>query len=271
MAQRHRRSTSETRYRRNALIVRGVAVAVVAVAIGLFNTVDLRSWLTDSLDSLSSSVSGSISDTQQPDQETTTTVDLTSIPAFDESTPYVELNGNVPSFTEDELTTTSFESYSELDSLGRCGVAFACLGQDLMPTEERGEIGSVKPTGWHTVRYDDLISDKYLYNRCHLIAFMLAGENANERNLITGTRYMNVTGMLPFESEVCDYIEETGNHVMYRVTPIFDGDNLVASGVQMEAYSVEDNGAGVCFNVYCYNAQPGITIDYATGDSWVTE
>ena len=174
---------------------------------------------------------------------------------------------NVPAFKDEDLTAESYESYSPLDSLGRCGEAEACIGQDLMPTEKRGSIGMVKPSGWKTVRYDDLIDGKYLYNRCHLIAFQLAGENANEKNLITGTRYMNVKGMLPFEEDVADYVKETGNHVMYRVTPIFVKDDLVARGVQMEAYSVEDKGEGICYNVFCYNVQPGINIDYKTGDN----
>ncbi|SEK58399.1 DNA-entry nuclease [Pseudobutyrivibrio ruminis] len=182
--------------------------------------------------------------------------------------PYTVVNDNVPYFSEEDLTRTdAFETYSELDSLGRCGVAYANICQELMPTEERGEIGSVKPSGWHTVNYHEYVDGNYLYNRCHLIGYQLSGENANEKNLITGTRYLNVEGMLPFENEVAEYVEETGNHVLYRVTPVFEGDNLVASGVQMEAYSVEDQGAGVMFNVYCYNVQPGITIDYATGDS----
>lgn len=182
--------------------------------------------------------------------------------------PYIVVNDNVPYFSEEDLTRTdAFETYSELDSLGRCGVAYANICQELMPTEERGEIGSVKPSGWHTVNYHEYVDGNYLYNRCHLIGYQLSGENANEKNLITGTRYLNVEGMLPFENEVAEYVEETGNHVLYRVTPVFEGDNLVASGVQMEAYSVEDQGAGVMFNVYCYNVQPGITIDYATGDS----
>lgn len=179
---------------------------------------------------------------------------------------YIVVNDNQPFFTEADFTKESFESYSELDFLGRCGVAFANLGIDLMPTEERGEIGSIKPTGWHTVKYDN-VDGKYLYNRCHLIGFQLSAENANKKNLITGTRYLNVQGMLPFENMVADYIKETKNHVLYRVTPVFDGDNLLASGVQMEALSVEDNGAGICFNVFIYNVQPGIQIDYATGNS----
>lgn len=181
--------------------------------------------------------------------------------------PYVELNGNVPYFTDEELSTTAFELYSELDSLGRCGACYANICKEIMPTEERGSIGMMKPTGWHTVKYD-CITDRYLYNRCHLIGYQLAGENANEKNLITGTRYLNVDGMLPFENEVADYVDETDNHVLYRVTPVFSDDNLVASGVIIEAKSVEDKGAGVQFNVYCYNVQPGISIDYIDGQSW---
>ena len=184
----------------------------------------------------------------------------------DISDPYMIVDENVPGFSEDEITTESFEHYSELDALGRCGVATACIGTDLMPTEKRGNISRVKPTGWHSIQYDS-VEGKSLYNRCHLIAHQLAGEDANEKNLITGTRYMNVSGMLPFEEEVGDYVRETGNHVMYRVTPVFEGDNLLADGVQMEAYSVEDQGKGVSYNVYIFNAQPGIWIDYATGES----
>lgn len=199
----------------------------------------------------------------------TQTISLDEIPAFSDQ-PYVIVNDNEPDFPEEEWTTESFETYSPLDSLGRCGVAYANIGVDLMPTEERGSIGQVKPTGWHTVRYD-CVDGEYLYNRCHLIGYQLSGENANECNLITGTRYLNVEGMLPFENLVHDYVEETENHVLYRVTPIYEGDDLVASGVQMEALSVEDSGEGVCFNVYVYNCQPGVTIDYATGESWLTE
>lgn len=201
-----------------------------------------------------------------PTGEGTSAFSLREIPAYS-GTPYTEVNGNQPYFTEEELTTQSFETYSELDSLGRCGVAYANVGQDLMPTEPRGEIGAVKPSGWHLVKYDN-VDGKYLYNRCHLIAYMLAAENANPQNLITGTRYLNVQGMLPFETKVCDYVKNTGNHVLYRVTPIFDGDNLLADGVLMEAYSVEDAGEGICFCVFAYNVQPGIGIDYATGDNW---
>lgn len=184
--------------------------------------------------------------------------------------PYITVNENIPEFTDGEITTESFEEYAELDDLGRCVEAYACIGTDLMPAEKRGNISSVKPTGWHSTRYDS-VEGKNLYNRCHLIAYQLTGENANERNLITGTRYMNAEGMLPFENMVADYIKDTGNHVMYRVTPEFEEDNLVASGVQMEALSVEDDGEGISYNVYVYNIQPGIEIDYATGDSWETE
>ena len=204
--------------------------------------------------------------TDVPTGEGTSAFSLREIPAYS-GTPYTEVNGNQPYFTEEELTTQSFETYSELDSLGRCGMAYANVGQDLMPTEPRGEIGAVKPTGWHLVKYDN-VDGKYLYNRCHLIAYMLAAENANPQNLITGTRYLNVQGMLPFETKVCDYVKNTGNHVLYRVTPIFDGDNLLADGVLMEAYSVEDAGEGISFCVFAYNVQPGIGIDYATGDNW---
>lgn len=192
-------------------------------------------------------------------------VSLDNIPAFSGS-PYVAINGNTPSFSASEITTKSYESYSSLDGLGRCSVVIACLGRDIMPTGDRGSIGQVKPSGWQTVKYD-FVDGKYLYNRCHLIGFQLSGENANTRNLITGTRYMNVQGMLPFENMVADYIKETNNHVMYRVTPVFKGNELVARGVQIEAYSVEDEGDGICFNVYCYNVQPGVEIDYQTGKS----
>lgn len=194
---------------------------------------------------------------------------LDSIPDYSGSA-YVTVNDNHPYFSDADLTTTSFESYSEFDSLGRCGAAYASVSTDTMPTEERGSIGQIKPSGWHTVKYD-CVDGKYLYNRCHLIGYQLTAENANEQNLITGTRYLNVEGMLPFENMVADYIKETGSHVLYRVTPIFDGDSLVASGVLMEAESVEDKGESICFNVFCYNVQPGITIDYPTGDSTLAE
>ena len=179
---------------------------------------------------------------------------------------YVAIHDSIPFFDTSKLTPVSVEYYSPLDGLGRCGVAYACVGQDIMPTEERGSIGQVKPTGWHTVKYD-IVDGKYLYNRCHLVGYQLSAENANTSNLITGTRYLNIEGMLPFENLTADYVKETGNHVAYRVTPIFAGNELVARGVLMEGWSVEDKGDGVCFCVFCFNAQPGITIDYATGDS----
>ncbi len=206
---------------------------------------------------------------QSAEESATAALDLSNIPAYSGS-PYVRL-ADAPAFTDEEKARSSFEDYSQLDSLGRCGVAFALIGTETMPTEERGSIGMVKPSGWHTVRYDGVVDGKYLYNRCHLIGYQLAGENANPLNLITGTRYLNVEGMLPFEDEVAAYVERTNNHVLYRVTPVFEGQNLVASGVRMEAWSVEDAGAGVSFDVYCYNVQPGITIDYATGDSELAE
>lgn len=205
----------------------------------------------------------------------TTSFDLASIPEYTDQ-PYVIINNNIPHFTEEDYTLEAFENYSELDKLGRCGVAFANICRKTMPKqgEERGEIGMIKPSGWKTARYDGLVDQNYLYNRCHLIAWSLAGENANEKNLITGTRYFNKEGMLPFENSIHEYLQKKGNknnHVLYRVTPIFEGKNLVASGVQMEAYSVEDNGEGICYNVYVYNVQPGIEIDYRTGKSKLIE
>lgn len=192
------------------------------------------------------------------------------LPAYTGSS-YVEINNNKPYFTTEEINTNTFEIYSELDSLGRCGVAFANVSKELMPTEERGKIGNIKPTGWMQAKYEGYVDSKppYLYNRCHLIAYCLTAENANEKNLITGTRYMNVEGMLPFEEKVARYLDYNDNHVLYRVTPVFEGNNLLASGVIMEAYSVEDNGKGICFCVYVYNVQPGINIDYRTGKSEV--
>ena len=190
------------------------------------------------------------------------------VPAYS-GKPYTAVNNNEPYFTSDDLTTEAFENYSELDALGRCGVAYANVCLETMPTEKRGSISEVKPTGWHSVKYDN-VDGKSLYNRCHLIGYQLTAENANQQNLITGTRYLNVDGMLPFENMVADYVKETDNHVLYRVTPIFTGDNLVADGVLMEGYSVEDEGDGICFCAYAYNVQPGITIDYATGDSWLS-
>ena len=192
-----------------------------------------------------------------------------SIPEFSGS-PYTFINGNKPVFSKDELKTVGYEKYSPLDSLDRCGAALASCGIEIMPAkdEERGSINSVTPSGWIQATYDtSIVSGGYLYNRCHLIGWQLSAENANEKNIITGTKYLNINGMLPFENMIADYIKETKNHVAYRVTPIFEGNNLVCSGVQLEAYSIEDNGAGICFNVYCYNVQPGVIIDYATGSS----
>lgn len=201
----------------------------------------------------------------EPGSAPAAAVALEDVPSFS-GAPYVEIDGDQPAFSEAERTAESFETYSALDELGRCGPAFACIGQDLMPTQERESISQVRPTGWQNAEYD-FVDGGYLYNRCHLIGFQLTGENANERNLITGTRYMNVEGMLPFENMVADYVKETGNHVLYRVTPVFEAEELVARGVQMEAWSVEDEGDGVCFNVYVYNNQPGVEIDYKTGES----
>lgn len=208
-------------------------------------------------------------DTTNVAQLTQNSVDTSLIPQYSGNAAYVVINENVPYFSESEKTTEAFEYYSELDSLGRCGVAYANVCTEIMPTEERGSIGSVKPTGWQTIKYD-IVDGKYLYNRCHLIGFQLSGENANNKNLITGTRYMNVDGMLPFENMVADYVKETNNHVLYRVTPVFTDNNLVADGVLMEAMSVEDNGEGILFNVFCYNIQPGVSIDYSTGNSSLT-
>lgn len=200
-------------------------------------------------------------------------ITLSNLPEFQgEDDPFVAINNNEPNFDDSDKTTEAFETYSDLDSLGRCGVAYANICQEIMPTQKRGDISSIRPTGWKNKKYDtSLVDGAYLYNRCHLIGHQLAGEDANKKNLITGTRYFNVDGMLPFENMVADYVKETNNHVLYRVTPIYDGDNLVAKGVQMEAYSVEDDGEGVQFNVFVYNVQPGITIDYATGENKLSE
>lgn len=235
-----------------------------------FESLDSASCKGDTVPSQSDAPSasqGQQTESSAPTEITTaSSFSLSDVPAYS-GKAYISVNGNVPYFTAAELTTQSFETYSDLDSLGRCGVTYACIGKDLMPTKERGSIGMVKPTGWHTVRYDDLVDGKYLYNRCHLIGYQLTGENANTKNLITGTRYLNIEGMLPFENMVADYIQETNNHVLYRVTPIFEGNNLLANGVLMEGYSVEDKGAGVSYCVFAYNVQPGIEIDYATGES----
>lgn len=229
---------------------------------------DHSSSIIDSNDETSSTSST----TQKPNNSTVGTgnasaVDPSTLPTFS-GTAWTSVNNNQPNFNTTELTISGYEKYSSLDSLGRCGVALASCGKEIMPSadEERKSISSIKPTGWIQKSYSG-ISGGYLWNRCHLIGWQLSAENANRENLITGTRYMNINGMLPFENMVADYIKETGNHVAYRITPIFEGRNLVCSGVQMEAYSIEDDGDGICFNVYCYNVQPGITINYATGDS----
>ena len=190
------------------------------------------------------------------------------IPAYS-GQPFAVIHDNIPYFTKEDLRTEAFEQYSELDALGRCGAAFANVSRELMPEEERGEIWSIRPSGWNQEKYEGIVDSDppYLYNRCHLIAYCLTAEDANEKNLITGTRYLNVSGMRPFEEQVAEYLDTHDHHVLYRVTPVFEGSNLLADGVLMEAYSVEDAGAGVCFCVFCYNVQPGIRIDYRTGAS----
>ena len=236
-----------------------VIILILAVFAFLF------SFFKDDITSFIQSIEPQESYALPEQEETSPTYQVDDIPAY-QGNLYVVLNNNEPNFSETDYTTTSFEHYNDLDSLGRCGVAFANVGLETMPTEDRGSIGQVKPSGWHTVKYDN-VSGKYLYNRCHLIGYQLTGENANEKNLITCTRSMNTEGMLPFEDEVAEYVKDTGNHVLYRVTPVFEGDNLLASGVQIEAESVEDKGEGIQFNVYIYNVQEGISIDYKTGES----
>ena len=231
----------------NKIIVTVISIVVVSIA-AYFN-IDIEKYLEQNENSNKISY--------------TTSFDLNSIPDFTNE-PYVVLNDNKPNFSEEDFKKETFEEYSPLDYLGRCGVAFAKVGKETMPKEPRGEIGMVKPSGWKTVKYD-IVDGKYLYNRCHLIGYQLTAENANEKNLITGTRYMNVQGMLPFENMVAEYVKSTNNHVLYRVTPIFEGENLVANGVQIEAESVEDKQ--ICFNVYIYNVQPGISINYSNGES----
>lgn len=202
----------------------------------------------------------------QTSTNTSNTFDYNTIPEYN-NTPYIEINNNKPYFNNTDMTTVFYEHYSELDNLGRTGVAMACLGPETLPTEKRGPIGMIKPAGWHTVKYPNQIKDLYLYNRCHLIAFELSGENANEKNLTTGTRYLNISGMLPFENKTRKYIDDTHNHVIYRVTPVFINNELVCRGILLEAKSVEDDNLEFC--VFCYNVQPEIIIDYSTGDSHV--
>ena len=239
----------------------GLVLIIIIGIIGYINP-DLQEMILGNTNTVSTNT------VSQENLSYTTSFDLNSIPEYEDS-PYVVLNDNKPDFSENELTTDSFEKYSDLDSLGRCGPAFANISLDTMPAdnEERESISSIEPSGWINKKYDT-VDGGYLYNRCHLIGYQLSAENANEKNLITGTRYMNTEGMLPFENQIADYVKETRNHVLYRVTPIFENDNLVASGVQLEAMSVEDNGEGICFNIYCYNVQPGIIIDYKTGESY---
>lgn len=233
----------------------------IIISIFIVITVIFAGYFSDNLYQRTSedTINQSISSTTTTQ---TYSFDLEGVPEY-YGEPYVVINNNVPGFDESEYTTEVFETYSELDYLGRCGVAYANICQELMPTKEREDISDVEPTGWIQAKYDG----EYLYNRCHLIGHQLAGEDANEKNLITGTRYLNIEGMLPFENDIADYVEETDNHVLYRVTPVFEDNNLVASGVQMEGYSVEDRGEGICFNIYCYNIEPNINIDYSTGES----
>lgn len=249
-----KRNTKLNRQIKNTLTSILILIIIIAIA-------EIYSYFTNSI-SQGTTESSTIT-------YNTASFDLDSIPKYKDS-PYVILNENKPQFTKNEVSTEIFEKYSELDEYGRCGVAFANICKQIMPKEgeKRGAINMIKPSGWKTTKYEGLVDGNYLYNRCHLIGYQLAGENANEKNLITGTRYMNVQGMLPFEDEVATYIKTNKrNHVLYRVTPIFKNNNLVASGVQMEGYSVEDEGQGVCFNVYVYNVQPGVTINYSTGES----
>lgn len=245
-------------------------IMTLGVLVCLFGFISCSSTNTSSANNSGQTAENSNSNNillTNPDENNN--INISDIPKYS-GKDYIILNNNVPNFSESDLTTTSFEEYSPLDSLGRCGVAYSNIGTDIMPTEKRESISSVKPSGWQSVKYD-IVEGKYLYNRSHLIGYQLTAENANDRNLITGTRYFNATLMLPYENMVADYIKETNNHVLYRVTPVFEGNNLVATGVQMEAKSVEDNGEGIEFNVFVYNVQPGITIDYATGNSALSD
>ena len=239
-------------------------IGIICIGIIGYLNPNIQEYIDDTLNLSENTVSLSSSNISY-----SSSFDLNSIPDY-QNNPYVVLNNNMPEFEESDYKAESFEIYSDLDSLGRCGVAFACLSIDTMPSsdDERESISSIEPSGWINKKYET-VDGGYLYNRCHLIGYQLSNENANEKNLITGTRYMNTEGMLPFENDVAEYIKETNNHVLYRVTPIYENDNLVASGVQIEAESIEDNGKGICFNIYCYNVQPGIEIDYKTGNSEV--
>jgi len=267
---------------RQKIWISRILFSYTIIILTLCSLIGCRSEKKDYLDNFSSSGNSAknteISQDQSLDSNPTTDVPeegtetskemLQDIPEY-EGKPYVTINDDEPSFTEYELSRRNFEEYSDMDQMGRCGSAIANVSKDTMPTEERGPIGNVKPSGWHTVKYNDIIDGNYLYNRCHLIGYQLTGQNANERNLITGTRYLNTEGMLPFENMVISYIEETNNHVLYRVTPVFDGENLLASGVIMEAESIEDDGEGVSFHVFVFNVQPGIQINYQDGESRV--
>lgn len=249
-----------------------IAVLMVLLCLSLFQTACTTQKYPESGQTntdYNNSEENSITDINADD--VANDISIETVPEYD-GNAYVEINENEPDFSEaDKQIREAFEYYSDLDSFGRCGQAYANICPETEPEGEREAIGHIKPSGWHTVKYNDLIEGNYLYNRCHLIGYQLAGENDNEKNLITGTRYLNVSGMLQFEDEVADYVEMTGNHVLYRVTPVFEDDNLVASGVQMEGWSVEDSGDGICFNVYCYNVQPDIEIDYSTGESRISE
>ena len=253
-------------YRRKQIITYLIALvlmSIVALAVGVIFERYLRSGGQDS---------GAADETGIPEAAgdsggTGYIFSLDDVPLYS-GTPYAELNGNEPVFSEEDKTSTeAFETYSGLDRLGRCGTAYANICSELMPDNKRGDISQIRPAGWKSVKYEGIVDQDSLYNRCHLIAHSLAGEDANPLNLVTGTRYMNIEGMQPFEIRVADYVRCTDNHVLYRSTPVFRGDNLIPEGIHMEARSVEDNGEGICFNVFCYNIQPNIRIDYKTGDS----
>lgn len=244
-------------------------IVIFAFLVGFDKTAITNQFGEETGNTINTIIEIFIGETEPENQPTVTDISsLEDIPEWDKETAYVVINNNVPTFTDEEKQNTEpFESYSKLDYLGRCGTAYANVCKETMPTDPRESITSVKPTGWINNIYD-CVDGGYLYNRCHLIGFQLTGENANDRNLITGTRFLNIEGMLVFENMIDDYVEETDNHVLYRVTPVYDGENLLCSGIQLEAWSVEDNGEGICFNVYSYNAQPGVEINYATGDNW---